>query len=193
MLAQIILLYRRAYPNRCFYCGTEMMHGLKRELPSKNIDHVIPRRKGGTNKAANRVPCCQPCNSAKKALFIHEFKEKRGGKPFFYETVIGKLMEYEQKLQIPGQGRVAPPTEADAISLGTRKNAIEILCAAAEGETNAEIAMRLGYSEQTVKNMWVVITERLGATNKLQAIIAALRSGIIKITEDSVVRGENAL
>lgn len=187
MLAQIILLYRRAYPNHCFYCGTEMMHGHKQPLPTKNIDHVVPRSKGGSNKAVNRVPCCHPCNTKKNNLPLDEFKKKHGGIPFFYETVVPKLLEFEQK------GMFMPLTRPDSKSLGNRRFFIEILCGTTNGETNGEIAMRLGTTEQTIKNKWTVIKERLGAVNSTHAVATAIRCGIIKFKGEIAVPGDQEL
>jgi DNA-binding CsgD family transcriptional regulator len=105
---------------------------------------------------------------------------------FFYETVLPQLMEFERSLS-------APPTMPDMKSLGNRKHLIEILCACGEGENNAEIGIRLGLSEQTVKNLWVIIKERLGAVNIPHAIAIAIRSGIIKIEGDNVVPGDKGI
>ncbi|MGH9057018.1 MAG: HNH endonuclease [Acidimicrobiales bacterium] len=42
--------------NRCQYCGAS----------AENIDHVIPRSKGGTHSWENVVASCRPCNSRKR-------------------------------------------------------------------------------------------------------------------------------
>jgi hypothetical protein len=41
----------------CQYCGSE----------ATQVDHVIPRKVGGTHDLDNLVACCAPCNSAKGA------------------------------------------------------------------------------------------------------------------------------
>ncbi len=41
--------------HRCQYC-----HG-----PAENIDHVMPRSKGGAHAWDNVVACCKPCNARK--------------------------------------------------------------------------------------------------------------------------------
>ena len=41
----------------CQYCGQE----------ATQVDHVIPRKVGGTHDLDNLVACCAPCNSAKGA------------------------------------------------------------------------------------------------------------------------------
>jgi len=41
----------------CQYCGGD----------ATQVDHVIPRKVGGTHDLENLVACCAPCNSAKGA------------------------------------------------------------------------------------------------------------------------------
>ena len=46
--------------HRCQYCG----------LAAENIDHVIPRSKGGTHTWENVVAACRPCNARKEDRFL---------------------------------------------------------------------------------------------------------------------------
>jgi DNA-binding NarL/FixJ family response regulator len=55
----------------------------------------------------------------------------------------------------------------------------EVLRLLAEGKDNAEIAAELFVSVATVKNTVSAILNKLGATNRLQAAIKAVRSGLI--------------
>lgn len=48
--------------NRCQYCGAT----------AENIDHVIPRSKGGTHTWENVVAACRPCNARKEDHLLHE-------------------------------------------------------------------------------------------------------------------------
>jgi 5-methylcytosine-specific restriction endonuclease McrA len=48
--------------NRCQYCGAT----------AENIDHVIPRSRGGTHTWENVVAACRPCNSRKEDRLVHE-------------------------------------------------------------------------------------------------------------------------
>ncbi len=41
---------------RCQYCGR----------PAENIDHVLPRSRGGQHAWDNVVACCRPCNAKKE-------------------------------------------------------------------------------------------------------------------------------
>ncbi len=48
--------------HRCQYCNA----------PAENIDHVIPRSKGGTHTWENVVAACRPCNARKMDRLLHE-------------------------------------------------------------------------------------------------------------------------
>ncbi len=48
--------------HRCQYCNR----------PAENIDHVIPRSRGGEHTWENVVASCRPCNARKENSFLHE-------------------------------------------------------------------------------------------------------------------------
>lgn len=48
--------------NRCQYCGAM----------AENIDHVIPRSRGGLHVWENVVAACRPCNSRKEDRSVHD-------------------------------------------------------------------------------------------------------------------------
>ena len=54
---------------RCFYCGSLPEH--------LEIDHVVPLSRGGRHAIGNLVPACRPCNRAKHARFVVEFRYGR--------------------------------------------------------------------------------------------------------------------
>lgn len=49
--------------NKCSYCGA----------PAQEIDHIVPRAKGGTNSTYNLTPACRSCNEKKSNLSLKEF------------------------------------------------------------------------------------------------------------------------
>lgn len=51
---------------KCQYCHS----------PAENIDHVIPRSRGGTHTWDNVVAACKPCNARKEDRFLHEINMK---------------------------------------------------------------------------------------------------------------------
>ncbi len=48
--------------HRCQYCGAS----------AENIDHVIPRSKGGPHAWDNVVAACRPCNTAKRDRMLED-------------------------------------------------------------------------------------------------------------------------
>lgn len=48
--------------NRCQYC----------DEAAENIDHVIPRSRGGRHIWTNVVACCRRCNSKKSDFYLHQ-------------------------------------------------------------------------------------------------------------------------
>ena len=50
---------------KCIYCGDENS--------SLELDHIVARSKGGSNRDSNLVPACSPCNEKKGALSIQQF------------------------------------------------------------------------------------------------------------------------
>jgi len=70
-----IALNRRAVfardGHRCQYCGAS----------AENIDHVIPRSRGGPHAWDNVVAACRPCNSHKRDRLLEETGLKLRRKP----------------------------------------------------------------------------------------------------------------
>lgn len=58
--------------NLCFYCGIEMNTTTGQEL-----DHVIPRIRGGVHSIGNLVATCLCCNREKSHRFITEYKLRK--------------------------------------------------------------------------------------------------------------------
>lgn len=71
-----VALTRRAVFARdgwtCQYCGG----------PAENVDHVVPRSRGGTHTWANVVACCRRCNARKENRLPHEVGLKLLRQPF---------------------------------------------------------------------------------------------------------------
>ncbi len=57
------------YDGYCAYCGNEL------ELNKMQVDHIKPRRTGGTNDIDNLHPSCARCNHYKRASGIEPFRE----------------------------------------------------------------------------------------------------------------------
>ena len=48
--------------HKCQYCNR----------PAENIDHVVPRSRGGEHSWENVVASCRPCNARKENRYLHE-------------------------------------------------------------------------------------------------------------------------
>ena len=57
------------YHRTCVYCGAEDTQ--------LQIEHVIPRSKGGSNRVSNLVLACEKCNQKKGSKSIEEFLSKK--------------------------------------------------------------------------------------------------------------------
>lgn len=55
-----------AQDSQCFYCATEITHYSKRGT-SCEIDHKVPKAKGGSDDESNLVAACRACNRGKCA------------------------------------------------------------------------------------------------------------------------------
>ncbi|MFG2337495.1 RNA-guided endonuclease IscB [Streptomyces yangpuensis] len=69
-----------AWKRSCAYCGAT---GVR-----LNVEHVIPRSRGGSDRVTNLVLACVPCNQAKGATCIDEFLADR---PARLENVKNRL------------------------------------------------------------------------------------------------------
>ncbi len=71
------------------------------------------------------------------------------------------------------------PAAADRTDEPTDGRARTVLQLLADGHDLSEIATRLAYSERTVKNILYGFLGEAGARNRVQAVAAAIRSGLI--------------
>ena len=58
---------------------------------------------------------------------------------------------------------------------------MEVLTCVTQGKSNKEIANLLGISHQTVKNIMSEALHRLDATNRVDAVVQAIRRGEIEL------------
>ena len=86
---------------------------------------------------------------------------------------------------LAGRRRIAPAVAASlAEHLGQEtlsQREITILQRVAEGDRNKEIAARLSLSEETIKSHMKNILEKLGASDRTQAVSIAVRRGIMAL------------
>ena len=86
--------------------------------------------------------------------------------------MLGALLQQVTELQ-----QLALTVGFTPSSLGDRER--DVLRLVADGFNTAEIALRLSYSERTVKNILYNVLSRLRVRNRSHAVAAAIRSGMI--------------
>lgn len=75
---------------RCWYCGCELtrQNGDASVKTTATRDHIIPRSKGGTNRADNLIAACRACNNGKRARSLEDYRAKlsdaAGGAPIVF-------------------------------------------------------------------------------------------------------------
>lgn len=57
------------YNSHCAYCGNVIA------IENMQVDHIIPKRQGGTNDTENLNPSCRRCNHYKRALNLEDFRD----------------------------------------------------------------------------------------------------------------------
>ena len=100
----------------CVYCG----HPLTAE--TMEIDHIVPRSKGGTGEFLNKVCACGACNARKSNLDMRSFLAGFGGRRRrAYENRLDTLVEQgrmsEEKRNLLSDIRMESPVPESALSL----------------------------------------------------------------------------
>lgn len=92
-----------------------------------------------------------------------------------------------------GQNWVAAPfasllraellSEASGEGAGLTAREVEVLQGLVAGGSNADIALRMGISENTVRNHVHAVLRKLGAANRTDAVATALRRGLVELSD----------
>ena len=112
-----VALNRRAVfmrdAHRCQYCGAA----------AENIDHVVPRSRGGTHTWDNVVAACRPCNARKEDRLLHEthmrlrrLPSAPTGRAWMLLAMGGMRPEWEEFLTLPERRRAERRTAARQLS-----------------------------------------------------------------------------
>jgi DNA-binding NarL/FixJ family response regulator len=76
-----------------------------------------------------------------------------------------------------------PPQKRQPVEISLSERELEVLELLAMGLTNADIAQRLYLSEGTVRNYASAIFSKLGVSDRTQAVVVALRYGLVDINK----------
>ena len=60
--------FQGRFKGRCAYCGKEI------EYKDMQIDHIKPKRAGGTDSFDNLHPACRRCNHYKNSMNVETFR-----------------------------------------------------------------------------------------------------------------------
>jgi len=82
----VLVALMEASGGRCWYCGCQMTFGGAGVGNSITREHLLPRARGGSNRAENIVAACRACNVSKQAKTVEEFRVYRGGVVFYSEA-----------------------------------------------------------------------------------------------------------
>ncbi|MDO9087667.1 MAG: response regulator transcription factor [Anaerolineaceae bacterium] len=104
---------------------------------------------------------------------IKAIKGTMGGETYLDPNVAGKVLH-----KVAHQQQVSP---ASHIQMSDRE--MDVLQLLARGLTNADIARELYLSEGTVRNYTSAIFTKLGVNDRTQAVLAALRYGLVNIND----------
>jgi DNA-binding NarL/FixJ family response regulator len=77
----------------------------------------------------------------------------------------------------------APPADARPAAAELADREVKVLLLAAKGMTNQDIADKLGVSSRTVQVRLSGIFDALGVGSRIEAVIAALRAGLLDLDE----------
>jgi DNA-binding NarL/FixJ family response regulator len=100
----------------------------------------------------------------------HPINESLTNRPKVAEHVLQQFQELTSR------------SEAEAFISPLTPREIEILQYIAKGYLNKQIAAELGISEQTIKNHVTSILRKLNANARTEAVVVAIKQGLIKIT-----------
>jgi len=100
----------------------------------------------------------------------HPINESLTARPKVAEQVLHQFQELTWRSE--AEGFISPLTPREK----------EILNYIAQGYLNKEIAIELGISEQTIKNHVTSILRKLNANARTEAVVVAIKQGLISIT-----------
>jgi DNA-binding NarL/FixJ family response regulator len=106
-----------------------------------------------------------------------EEKQAAGPSEAVLEAMLSNVMRRTLQEFSAATQSLPSETSPNAGTLTERER--EVLCLIVEGLTNKEIASRLKISSATVKNHVLHITNKLGAADRTQAAVTAIRQGLL--------------
>jgi DNA-binding NarL/FixJ family response regulator len=150
-------------------------------------------REPATESRARR--CCALCGApaqpvaalAEVVANVHKALDEAQGALEAQEQVIEDLRA-DADADGGRQTGVEPPRSEEVLAARTSLDLLtarerEILVLISRGNSNRRVAKALGISEKTVKNHLSAVFTKVGASDRTQAVVMGIRSGIVSIGE----------
>lgn len=102
---------------------------------------------------------------------VEAIRAARAGRPYFHPKLAGMALMDMARGERPAKPQGPPLTERE----------IEVLRLVGQGASNRQIAAALFISEKTAKNHLTHIFEKLGVTDRTQAALWAVRTGLVSL------------
>ena len=163
------------------FAWTGMYFRLKRELPHTGVivlasnddeDQLFDAIKAGA--AAYVLKDIDPTDLIAIIRRVRSGEYLINDKVFAKPNVASRVLKEFRELAVYG-------AEAQPIFAPLSPREVEILDNIAQGMTNKQVAYALSISEQTVKNHMSSILRKLSVNDRTQAVVRAVRMGIIRI------------
>ncbi len=158
--------------------GISLIRYLKRELPetrivvlTSNAEHkqVLDALDAGADGY-----CLKDVSSSQLVMAI---RCVASGASWLHENVVGAIRNSCARMSRSEQA--ITPSQQPAVGILSERE-IEVVRALSDGLSNVEIAERLAVSAETVKTHMRHIMEKLGVTDRTQAVVKAIRAGLIE-------------
>ncbi len=163
--------------------GLNLAHRIKQVTPSTAVivlsssssdDHLFLAIK---NRAAaylsKNISSQELCDAVRSvAAGAHPINESLSNRPKIAQHVLHQFQELSQKREV--ESLISPLTSRET----------EVINYMAQGFANKQIAVRLDISEQTIKNHVTSILSKLDANARTEAVVKAIKQGLISVKPD---------
>jgi DNA-binding NarL/FixJ family response regulator len=158
--------------------GVEATRQIRQRIPDASIvmltmhaDHVVLVRAIRAGASGYLVKDCTTDE------IVNTIRQAASGDTTVSAGVAAAMLAQVKGLTAVSPAPAAPPTEEPIIS----KREEEVLQLIAEGASTTEVAARLYISVKTVKNHLASIYQKLDSRDRTQAVVRAVKMGIIRI------------
>lgn len=151
-----------------------LLRRIRRTTPARTVlvatdvdeQKVVSAAEGGVGGVIRRT-------DATPEHLVHVIGTVAKGDGYLPSDLLGRLLEEVGKLQ----SQVLSPRGLHFTGLAPRE--VDVLRLVAEGYDSAEIAVKLSFSERTIKNVLHSVMTRLQLRNRSHAVAYAMRHGLI--------------